>query len=55
MFRSWDRFMLPKPFATITVRYAEVIQPAGGTALDGEQIVGEIDRALLRVSMPDER
>lgn len=55
MFRSWDRFMLPKPFATITVRYAEVIRPAGGSALDGERMVGEIDRALLRVSMPDER
>lgn len=55
MFRSWDRFMLPKPFATITVRYAEVIRPAGDTAIDGERIVGAIDRALLRVSMPDER
>jgi hypothetical protein len=37
------------------VRYAEVIRPAGGAAVDGERILGEIDRALLRVSMPDER
>ena len=54
MFRSWDRFMLPKPFARITVRYADVIRPAGRSAVDGEQVLPEIDRALLRVSMPDE-
>ena len=53
-FRSWDRFMLPKPFARITVRYADVIRPAGPSVADGERILPEVDRALLRVSMPDE-
>jgi lysophospholipid acyltransferase (LPLAT)-like uncharacterized protein len=53
-FRSWDRFMLPKPFARITVRYADVIRPAGPSVADGERMLPELDRALLRVSMPDE-
>lgn len=54
VFRSWDRFVLPKPFATITVRYADIITPAGSAAADGERIVPDIDRALMQVAMPDE-
>lgn len=54
VFRSWDRFVLPKPFATITVRYAALIRPAGRTAADGERITPDVDRALLQVAMPDQ-
>lgn len=53
VFRSWDRFVLPKPFATITVRYADLIRPAGNAAVDGERIIPEVDRALMQVAMPD--
>lgn len=53
IFRSWDRFVVPKPFATITIRYADPIQPAGNRAGDGEAVVPLVDEALLRVCMPD--
>jgi lysophospholipid acyltransferase (LPLAT)-like uncharacterized protein len=53
VFRSWDRFVLPKPFATITVRYADPIRAAGSAAADGERIMPEVDQALMRVAMPD--
>jgi len=54
VFRSWDRFVVPKPFATIIVRYGGVIHPAGRDATDGERIMPEVDEALMRVAMPDE-
>jgi lysophospholipid acyltransferase (LPLAT)-like uncharacterized protein len=51
--RSWDRFVVPKPFATIVYRYGAIISPAGSRVLDGEAVVPEIDRVLLGVSAPD--
>ncbi len=45
--RSWDRFVLPKPFATIRVRVGEPIRPTG------EPDVAALDRALLAVCAPD--
>lgn len=53
VFRSWDRFVVPKPFATITVRYADIVRPAGSDATDGERIMPDVDRALMQVAMPD--
>ncbi len=31
-FRSWDRFMLPKPFARVTLRFGDMIPPADPNA-----------------------
>ena len=39
--RSWDRFMIPKPFARVTVAYAEPSMVAAGSARDA---TGEIPR-----------
>ena len=30
-FKSWDRFMLPKPFARVTIRYGEMLDLTAGT------------------------
>jgi lysophospholipid acyltransferase (LPLAT)-like uncharacterized protein len=45
--RSWDRFVIPKPFATVTVRFDAPIPPADA----GD--VAVVDAALLRVCGPD--
>ena len=31
-FKSWDRFMLPKPFARVTLRYGEMLDLTSGTS-----------------------
>lgn len=33
-FKSWDRFMLPKPFARVTLRYGEMIDLTSGVSED---------------------
>lgn len=53
IFKSWDRFVVPKPFATITIRYANAIRPAGNRTSDGEAVLPLVDQELLRVCMPD--
>lgn len=45
--RSWDRFVIPKPFATIRLRFAPPI--AAADASDASVV----DAALLRVCGPD--
>jgi lysophospholipid acyltransferase (LPLAT)-like uncharacterized protein len=52
--RSWDRFVIPKPFARVTVRYAPVLWPAGRAIRDGEALVPAIDAALHAVCGPDD-
>ncbi|MGQ0650164.1 MAG: lysophospholipid acyltransferase family protein [Gemmatimonadaceae bacterium] len=51
--RSWDQFVIPKPFARITVRYAPALRAAGSGTHEGEAIVPAIDAALLSVCQPD--
>jgi lysophospholipid acyltransferase (LPLAT)-like uncharacterized protein len=52
--RSWDRFVVPRPFATIIVRYAAVPPPAGRSPAAGEALTPAIDTALLGVCGPDD-
>ena len=47
--RSWDRFMIPKPFARVVIAYAPVIRPreesAAEAARDEERVRTAIDAA----------
>lgn len=47
--RSWDSFMIPKPFATVTVAYSDPIRVVADTARDAmqeaESVRAGIDRA----------
>jgi lysophospholipid acyltransferase (LPLAT)-like uncharacterized protein len=47
--RSWDRFMIPKPFARVTIAYDEPIRVPADTARDGnderERVRAGIERA----------
>lgn len=51
--RSWDRFVIPKPFARVTVRYGPALRAAGATPADGEALRPALDASLLAVSEPD--
>ncbi|MCC6319570.1 MAG: lysophospholipid acyltransferase family protein [Gemmatimonadaceae bacterium] len=51
--RSWDRFVIPKPFARVDVRYAPAVRAAGPDPAHGEAIVPAIDAALFAVCEPD--
>ena len=51
--RSWDRFVVPKPFARITVRYSGVARAQGSGPADGEAMVPAISAALMAVCEPD--
>jgi hypothetical protein len=44
--KSWDRFILPKPFSTITIRYGEPIMVAANADIEQYAIMLEnsIDR-----------
>lgn len=42
-FKSWDRFMLPKPFARVTLRYGEMLDLTAGTTDD------DFERQRLRI------
>lgn len=48
--RSWDRFVIPKPFARVTVAYSEPIRVAAETPRDATQEIDNvragIDRAV---------
>lgn len=46
-FRSWDRFVVPKPFATITIRCGPEVR------VEDPQDVQQLDAALLAVCQPD--
>ena len=48
-FKSWDRFMLPKPFARVTLRYGDMLDLAskeGGEAFERQR------RRLQEVMLP---
>jgi lysophospholipid acyltransferase (LPLAT)-like uncharacterized protein len=51
--RSWDRFVIPKFFARIRVRYSAPLRAAGTAARDGEALLPAIQGALLSVCGPD--
>jgi lysophospholipid acyltransferase (LPLAT)-like uncharacterized protein len=42
--RSWDRFVIPKPFARVTVAYSEAIRVSADTPRDATREI-EIVRA----------
>jgi len=45
---SWDRFMIPKPFARIAIRYERLAPPDGGAGVDAAtEELGVAMRALL--------
>lgn len=44
--RSWDRFMIPKPFARVNVAYGEPIRSTAGSARDATE-----EAASLRVAI----
>src|SRR5207247_3546636 len=44
--RSWDRFLIPKPFASVTVSYGELIWPAAMSARDAAEGVVAAREAL---------
>ena len=45
--KSWDRFMLPKPFARVTLRYGDMLDLGSGTDEEGF----ELQRARLQEIM----
>ncbi len=51
--KSWDRFVIPKPFARITVRFAATLRAAGRQSQAGAALIPAIDAALLSVCGPD--
>jgi hypothetical protein len=53
--RSWDRFVVPKPFARIVVRYTPALVAGGAAPADGERLTPLIDQALMKVCEPDAR
>jgi hypothetical protein len=44
--RSWDRFLIPKPFARVTVAYGEPTQVAAKTAREAELEAGRFEALL---------
>lgn len=44
--RTWDAFMIPKPFATVTVHFGDPTLVAGTTPADAEAQVSEFERRL---------
>ena len=44
--RSWDRFMIPKPFAVITVAYGEPIRMSADTPRDAAEQVDDVRDAI---------
>lgn len=52
--RSWDRFVIPKPFARVTIRYSEPARVAATTPREAEGEVPRIESMLLAVSGPAE-
>ncbi len=49
-FQSWDRFMLPKPFSAVTIRFGQLIH---FPATDDEQSVESQRNQLERTMQPE--
>src|SRR5207244_4176209 len=43
---SWDRFLIPKPFASITVLYGEAIPPEGDSMRDATEQAEKVRQRL---------
>ncbi len=52
---SWDRFVIPKPFAGVEVRYSSAAEVAASNARDAEDEVSRFAELLLAVADTDER
>ena len=52
---SWDRFVVPKPFARVRVRYSAAARVTATTPRDAEGEVPRIAQLLLAVADADER
>ncbi|MCC6769932.1 MAG: lysophospholipid acyltransferase family protein [Gemmatimonadaceae bacterium] len=52
--RSWDRFVIPKPFARITMRYSATERVAATAPRDAELEVPRFRELLMAVCGPDE-
>lgn len=52
--KSWDRFVIPKPFARITMRYSDAAHVSASTPRDAELEVPRFRDMLVAVCGPDE-
>lgn len=52
-FRSWDRFVLPKPFARVVIRSTPAIWVTAGSAREAESETGRFRELLMGVCAPD--
>jgi len=48
-FRSWDRFMLPKPFAKVTLRFGEMLDLTSG---EGDEAFEDHRMRLQQIMLP---
>lgn len=48
--RSWDRFLIPKPFARITVAYGDPVPVSAGTSRDAAGEAGRFEALLAEVA-----
>jgi lysophospholipid acyltransferase (LPLAT)-like uncharacterized protein len=47
--RSWDRFLVPKPFGTVTIRWGDpVLVPRGTRSEQLEEIRKQVEGLLLK-------
>lgn len=51
--RSWDRFVIPKPFARISMAYSEIATVHAGTPREAEAEVPRFRALLMAVCAPD--
>ncbi|MEO6447424.1 MAG: lysophospholipid acyltransferase family protein [Gemmatimonadaceae bacterium] len=52
--RSWDRFVIPKPFARVEIAYSAVVPVAARSPRDAEGETSRFESLLLSVSARDE-
>jgi lysophospholipid acyltransferase (LPLAT)-like uncharacterized protein len=52
-FKSWDRFMLPKPFSRVTLRFGDMIRlPATDDEEEFEAQRVEVEKIMLQGGSP---
>jgi len=51
--RSWDRFVIPKPFARVTIGYSELARVRSTSPRDAEAEVGRFEALLMSVCGAD--
>jgi hypothetical protein len=47
--RSWDRFMIPKPFARVTIAYGDPVMVRGATAREAAAEAGRFEAMMHAV------